>query len=427
MLHKGIYKIGVKLRSPELNAAYDFLKQSEGWSLKKLEEYQFNSLKRIINIAYGQSEFYKELFDKAGITPEDIRDLNDIVKIPCITKVDILKNIESIQNIDGYRRLFLSETSGSTGEPLTFYRNSEWDARHRAAQLRGYSWYGLNPWDRSGYFWGYSFSISRTIKTKLLDFLLNRFRLFSYSESEIKRFAGKLKRAKYLEGYSSMIYEVAKTVNMNRLGPFNLIMVKGTSEKIYDVYQEETKKAFGKKIVSEYGSAETGIVAFECTQGNMHVVMENVIVEEVEGEAIITNLVSDSFPIIRYKLGDSIALDNESICSCGMKHKIIKDVIGRIGEIIYGKNSKYPSLTIYYIFKNLALKYGTIIYYQAIQKQKGKLEILLDRHIPDFTEKHLKEECKKYFSDDMVVEIYQNSLKRTFDKKYKDFISEIDV
>lgn len=86
--------------------------------------------------------------------------------------------------------------------------------------------------------------------TKTYDFLLNRFRIFSYKDAEIKRFAKKLKYATYLEGYSSMIYEVAKLINRNKLGPFNLKMIKGTSEKIFDSYQQEAINAFGKKLLA---------------------------------------------------------------------------------------------------------------------------------------------------------------------------------
>jgi phenylacetate-CoA ligase len=148
--------------------------------------------------------------------------LSDIKKIPCISKSDLLNNANQIQNIKGYRKLFLSETSGSTGQPLIFYRNSEWDSGTRAAQLRGYSWYDVNPWELNGYFWGYSFDSKKKMVTKLQDVLLNRFRLFSYDKEDVKEFANKLIKATYLEGYSSMIYEVAKVINKEKFGPYNL-------------------------------------------------------------------------------------------------------------------------------------------------------------------------------------------------------------
>ena len=65
----------------------------------------------------------------------------------------------------------------------------------------------------------------------------------------------------------------------------------------------------------------------------MHISMEGVLVEEVDKEIIVTNLQLKSFPFIRYKLGDYITLDdNKMNCSCGLKHRIITEVTGRIGE-----------------------------------------------------------------------------------------------
>lgn len=65
----------------------------------------------------------------------------------------------------------------------------------------------------------------------------------------------------------------------------------------------------------------------------MHINMENVILEEVNGEAVVTNLLSRSFPIIRYKLGDYIKLAPESFkCKCGRAHPVLLDVLGRVGK-----------------------------------------------------------------------------------------------
>lgn len=407
---------------------YKFLKESENWSLDELRSHQLQELKRIMKVAYDRSPFYKNLYDKAGINPSSIKSLSDITSVPIVTKKDLLDYNAYIQNKDGYRKLFYSETSGSTGESLVMYRDSNWDASTRAAQLRGYSWYGVQPWERNGYFWGFSFDPRMVAKTKLLDFMLNRFRLFSYTDAEIMKFQKKLRRASYLEGYSSMVYETAKRINANSTDSrrFRLKMVKGTSEKIYDHYQPEVEKAFGQKMVSEYGSCETGIIAFECPRGSMHISMENVIVEEVNGEAVITNLVSDSFPIIRYKIGDAIKLDLEKICECGMAHNIISEVMGRVGKLIYGENEDYPSLTLYYIFKNMAIKYGVELNYQAIQSHKGKLTINLEQDLSADENGKLLSECYNYFKDDIEITVNPASLTRSYEEKFKDFISHID-
>ncbi len=147
------------------------------------------------------------------------------------------------------------------------------------------------------------------MKNIFFDTLQNRFRIFSYQESALKKFIQKARKATYIHGYSSMIYQVAVLINkLDLTKPTHIKMIKGTSEKILDGYYDEIQKAFGTKIISEYGATESGIIAFECPQGNMHISMEGVIVEEVENEILVTNLQMTSFPIIRYKLGDYIAL-----------------------------------------------------------------------------------------------------------------------
>jgi phenylacetate-CoA ligase len=224
-----------------------------------------------------------------------------------------------------------------------------------------------------------------------------------------------------------MIYEVAKIVNQLKIeNSFNLKMIKGTAEKIFDSYQIEVKKAFGKNIVSEYGSAESGLIAFECPNGSMHINMENVIVEEENNEIIVTNLNSYSFPIIRYKLGDYIRLEDKKFeCPCGRAHPIIKDIFGRVGYKILGKNNIYPSLTLYYIFKNLSLIKRISLNYQAIQKERGKLILRIEQNNSEIYE-HIKKDVEKYFNKDIEVEIQLGADLISKKGKRIDFISYLD-
>ena len=292
---------------------------------------------------------------------------------------------------------------------------------------RGYSWYGVQSWERNGYLWGYDFSFKRRLKTQALDTLQNRFRLFSYKEEEIEHFLRKLTNAAFLSGYSSMIHELAKRVNARRDGNhrFNLKLIKGTSEKIFPSYQSDVIKAFGKPMISEYGAAEAGIIAFECPQGSMHVNMETVIVEEINHEIVVTNLVSRSFPIIRYKLGDYIEVDRERRCQCGMEHEIVREVLGRVGKVIYGVKEEYPSLTLYYVFKNLAAESQIILSYQAVQSERGSLILNIEQKVGPAAARKLRRELRKYFGDDVAVEIRDQVTKELGRGKKTDFVSTL--
>ena len=426
MLRKWVYLAGVYLRNKKIFDAYDFLLKSQHWSLDSLREYQLGKLKDLVYHAYSNCKFYRDRFNAIGLHPKDIQSLEDLKRIPITTKEDLLSNTGNIQIHNYPEKLFYSETSGSSGKPLVFYRNADWDAWHRASVYRGYSWYGVKPWEKNGYFWGYNLAFKRRLRVRLLDYLQNRFRLFSYNDQEIDNFVRKLRRASYLEGYSSMIYEVAKRINEKRIKPeFNLKMVKGTSEKIFEKYQDEGEKAFAKKIISEYGAAEAGIIAFECPFGNMHINMETVIVEEENNEIIVTNLVSKSFPIIRYKLGDYVVVENGVKCGCGMQRPVIKEVLGRVGKVIYGLKCEYPSLTLYYVFKNLAMENKLILNYQALQERKGHLLISVESRLKDYERTMLLREVYKYFGDDLELNIVDNVSMKSSNKKKGDFVSKV--
>jgi len=423
-LHKFIYLVGEKLRNPLLRKKFEELQQTDFASLETLEELQLSRLKKLLHHAKEHSIYYKHRFDEIDI---DSMSLSDLSKIPILSKKDLYNNTETILNNPFKEKLIKSETSGSTGDALVFYRTREWDAYHRAAQYRGYSWYGIDPWDKNIYFWGFNPDWRRKLKIRLLDFLLNRYRIFSFNDKVLDHAANMMKRCTYVEGYSSAVFTLAQHLQKRGLQFPNIKLVKGTSEKIYDVYHDVTKSVFGKRITSEYGAAEAGIIAFECPHGNMHITMENVIVEVVDDKIVVTNLHSHSFPIIRYELGDYVKLcDTE--CPCGRKHPVIAEVTGRIGKKIIGNTSTYPTLTLYYIFKNIALEHRIELAYFASQYEKGELviEILMPNHDEKLLTNYIEAEAKKYFGDDIRLRVkFVYDIKRK-EKKVKDFESYIE-
>ncbi|APG64687.1 capsule biosynthesis protein CapK [Tenacibaculum todarodis] len=426
-MFKWLYKIGQQYRNPSISEWYVFLKNSEKWTKKELEVYQFKKLKELIEVAYYQSKYYKKLFDTNNLKPQDIKSLKDISKIPVLEKEDVLKFNKEIHTNKKFKRRFKAITSGSTGNSLSFNREESADSFNRASVMRGYSWYNVNPWDKNGYFWGFNFSFKDKIKTTFKDYLQNRFRIFNYEKETFNKFVKKLDKATYIHGYSSAIYHAAKLINQKNIPkPSGIKMVKGTSEKIFDSYQTEIRKAFGVKMISEYGATESGIIAFECKFGNMHVNMEGVLLEEIGNELIVTNLQMQSFPIIRYKLGDYIRLaSNEKKCDCGMQHQILEEVTGRIGSDVYGKENVYPSFTFYYIFKNLDKKENIQLNYQAIQKEKGKLIFKVEQKLLKFEVELLRKEIEKYFTKDIEFVILDSQNLLSEGKKMKSFVSEI--
>ena len=389
MVNKYLYILGVKHRNPSLLPYLDFLMESDRWSIEQLKEYQFKKCKELLIFSQKYSSFYRREFAEVGFNPHNMQTIEDIKKLPIIDKKVLIDYNKEIHTNYKFKKIIFGETSGTTGQALGFYRDEEGDSQNRAALFRGYSWYGVAPWERNGYFWGYNIDKRQRRKVELLDLLQNRFRIFSYDEASIRQFIEKI-------SYLTPHYFAAE-------------------------------KAFGKKIISEYGSCESGLIAYECPEGgHMHIAMENVYVEEVDGEIVITNLMFRSFPIIRYRLGDAIKLAPLDFkCQCGRSHPIILDVLGRIGKNVIGKNYKYPSLTFYYIFKNIALTKGVNLNYQAIQNEVGNIELNIEQNSPELLS-DLQHELVKYFNSDVSFSIHWGTKLHAMDGKLKDFVTTLE-
>ena len=116
----------------------------------------------------------------------------------------------------------------------------------------------------------------------------------------------------------------------------------------------------------------------------------------------------------------------QSQCACGMAHSIIREVTGRIGQKIVGVTRQYPSLTLYYVFKNLAQERQIILNYQAIQDRPGFVRLDIEQNLVHEERQHLIAECQKYFSDDISFDINEGSDLRSPSRKKRDFVSSLE-
>ena len=89
----------------------------------ELEALQLQRLKDMVAYAYDNTVYYKRAFDEAGVTPDDIRTLDDIAKFPFIDK----KTERETQHVGSFfgemcsvpeeEVIFMATSSGSTGVP----------------------------------------------------------------------------------------------------------------------------------------------------------------------------------------------------------------------------------------------------------------------------------------------------------------------
>ena len=100
---------------------------------------------------------------------------------------------------------------------------------------------------------------------------------------------------------------------------------------------------FNCKVFEEYCCNDGGACAWECdAHEGLHHFMERAVIEDIDGEMVVTDLWNKAMPFIRYRNGDSVRFLNKK-CSCGRELQLIK-VKGRTNDILISKDGPISPL-----------------------------------------------------------------------------------
>jgi phenylacetate-CoA ligase len=324
------------------------IKQFKTYTNEEKENYIVNQFMNIFTHAYHNINFYRDLYKEQGIEPGDIKTINDIKKIPVITKSDLKKYDLEDRSFNIKNRLLVN-TGGSSGNPFSFYMDplrygNEWAHIHDM-----WSVYGYKPSDLKLVFGG-----RIIVNNKIIyDFARNSLLYDIYGDKNAQ--AEQLLKIlriypiKYLHGYPSAIYEFALYCETNDILLFllkkNLKAVFLSSESPSPHYRDKIENVFGIPTQSFYGHTETCVMAIEEEKNIYNTYQTYGFAEAIEYDKkfhlIGTSYFNYASPLIRYDTEDIIEPLNadENILS---KFRIAE---GRIGEYILDKNKKKIPLT----------------------------------------------------------------------------------
>jgi phenylacetate-CoA ligase len=347
---------------------------------------QREKLAKILAHASRHSVYYRELFDQHGLSAEKGAWPEDLVRLPLLNKETLQKNPEALITVRDSRPVSIESTSGSQGAPLLIAVDRCKSAHIRALMFRNYGWYGIQVGDPQARFWGMPTSAKLAKRERLKDLLANRIRLsaFDVDDAAFDRFLQQLRRFKptYFYGYPSLISRFASWLTENRIdtGEFRLAAVITSGELLHGYQRETIAGCFDCPVVNEYGTTETGIIAFECSHGKLHINSDHLYLESVgsgenqgRGSLVVTELNNYYNPLIRYALGDLGSISEEA-CSCGCGFPVLEELAGREGNFILTPgNRKVFSAVLSY-----TLKEG-IAQFQAVQQSREELIVKIVR------------------------------------------------
>ena len=325
---------------------------------KALEALQIEKLCSMLEQIYGRNRFYTDKLDAAGIHPDSIQTLDDLKRLPLTEKSELVQaqsdalpfGSNTTFEESAYSRFH--QTSGTTGTPLRVLDTPEswdWWGRCWGHVLAGA---GLTENDRMfvpfsfGPFIGFWAAVEGAQK-------INALMIPGGGRDSLQR----LHLMKELGAtamcctptYALRLAEVAQESGFDLSEiPLRTLIHAGEPGANVPATKARIESVWNAKCYDHAGASEIGAHSFECElqPNGTHVTESEFIVEVLnpetlepvpageQGELIITNLGRIGYPVIRYRSGDLVVL-NQQKCTCGRSFARFEGgVIGRADDMV---------------------------------------------------------------------------------------------
>ena len=259
----------------------------------------------------------------------------DFFEFPIIKK-EMIFDEKQILNYKMKKDCIILETSGTTGIPLKIFWNQfDYIKSNLSLWRLRKLWYNISIRDRYCIFHSaaagqniinnrivivndYVMSLNRSIiSEEILDEYINYMIEFGI---------------KWIQAPVSILLLLAVCIQKKGKKIPTLSYIEQNGEYASSNELSFIKSVFGVPLGNLYGSMEFNGIAFTCPYGTMHVLENNVFVEEISNRLIISTQTNILEPLIRYDLGDLGVLKKKHICKCGMCSDTLDLKYGRIND-----------------------------------------------------------------------------------------------
>ncbi len=325
----------------------EFFDELEIMSAEKREKYLNQRLSQTVDHAYRHVTAVKEIFDKAGVSPAQIRTIKDLERLPITRKTDLIELQKANPPYGGFltippedvERIFISP--GPIYEPLhtasiKWFAKSFYAAGFRTGDIVINTFtYHMSP---AGILFhealrdcGATVVVTGTGNTDI--------QIQTMHDLKVTGFVGTptflmniIKRAE------EMGYNFGRDFSLKRAWFTGEMLPPSLRKTFEEDYQIATAQAYA---VTEPG----GAIAYECHQKSGMHIMDEYIVEIVDpetgkqlgpgeiGEIVVTPIHNKIWGLIRFGTGDMSSYTTEP-CPCGRTANKLTAIVGRTGDAI---------------------------------------------------------------------------------------------
>ena len=368
---------------------FAFDRAAERMPRNELAKLQLRRLNQTVERAYANVAYVRSKLQAAKVTPEHIRTLADVARLPFSHKSDLRDNFPfGLFAAPREQVLRLHASSGTTGKPTVVgYTRADLDVWSNL-MARSLACMGARPGDIFHNAYGYG------LFTGGLGFHYGAERLglttVPVSGGATERQVVLLKdlRAKILGATPSYALNIAEVADGMGVDIRALSLHYGCfgAEPWSEAMRAALEARLGLKALDIYGLSEVlgPGVACECAeaQAGLHVWEDHFYCEIIDpetmdvlpagesGELVITTLTKEALPMLRYRTRDITRLTDEP-CRCGRTHRRMLRVTGRSDDMLVVRGvNVYPSQ----IEALLVAFPGLAPHYQIVLTREGAMD-----------------------------------------------------
>lgn len=383
-------------------------KKVETATRNELEKTQLKLLKEKVKYCYENTTFYRNKFKNAGISPEDIKMLDDIQKIPFTVKDDLRSNYPfGMLAVNLVDIVEIHASSGTTGNPVVgAYTTNDMDVWQELMARSLYTT-GVRKEDVMHNAYGYGLFTgglgfhygAQKIGTTIIPVSGG----MTQRQIKIMKDLGSTVLC-CTPSYAVYLAETMASEGIDPRKDLQLKMGLFGAEPWSERIRERVENELGIEAFDIYGLTELcgPGVSVECNKHKgLHIWEDHFLIETIdsktgevlpageEGELVFTTLTKTGLPLLRFRTRDISVIENGK-CDCGRTHSRMMRITGRSDDMlkIRGVNV-FPSQIEYVImgFPELAAQY------QIVLERPGALDVFtLKIELTEKTSKNTQEE-----------------------------------
>ena len=358
------------------------------------------SLNKSIRHAYETVPFYKELLEE--------EECLEIEKLPIVDKQQMIesgRSMLSTRYMGQYltKQLKWTRTSGSSGMIHEIFWNKV-DERKSMMGLWFLRWkyYKVSPAQKLCFFFPADINDEECMETDRV-LAISRKSLFDGTFIEAYQHIKQYKPEWMIlqPGVAAMLCDMAEQYGIWE----GVKYIEFTGEYLPETVRKRVKNTFHCATANQYGTKEVNSIAYECPEGNMHVMSDNVYLENEGCKLYVTSLNNYAMPFVRYQLDDRGQIRRHVQCRCGRCSDMLEIYEGRQNDVV--KRPDGSVIHAYALMQSVHyINYqydGCIIQYKIVQEDYDRFTylIVLGEECPE----ELKRTISEKLQHDLQVRI----------------------